>query len=51
MSKSTAQVVDLAAFRKRREEERSTSRESETVPKVVVFVPLWMWVPVWTPGQ
>jgi hypothetical protein len=47
MNQRTAQVVDLNAFRKRREEERS---HRDSAPPMVVLVPLWMWVPVWTPN-
>lgn len=46
---NTAQVVDLAAFRKRREEEERTHRDSAP-PMAVVLVPMWMWVPFWAPG-
>ncbi len=48
MSNRTARVVDLVAFRKRREEELE-ERTTRAAPVPVVYVvPMWMWYPVWT---
>ena len=48
MSNRSARVVDLSAFRKRREEEQLEERSREASVPVVFVVPIWMWYPVWT---
>lgn len=46
MSAQGASVIDLAEYRRRRAEK---SARTLAVPAVqpVVWVPVWMWVPLW----
>lgn len=47
---STADVIDLAAFREKKQRE-GRAPEAATMPRAAaVLVPVWFcWVPVWAP--
>jgi hypothetical protein len=46
MNQHKARVIDLDEVRRRREEEQR--RKAQGAPVVLVWYPVWFWVPLWT---
>jgi hypothetical protein len=52
-NRSTANVIDLEAFRQRKRGVVAERPSEPTLPSdarpVPMMMPVWVWVPVWTP--